>query len=302
VKTWNVLRFNGVTYDTLNNLDAETLGRKLRAGEISWVDFVVQGDGVQRLYAVPALGPWMPIPPRLDAGSTPPAGEKSQIIQAKPREDTRAIELEAPSGPAPKAAPASSSSLWFLQFEGTEFGPISINELQTVVQTGKMRGTLYAWSKGMENWHPVSALEELSHLFQGAPQGLAARPPSRFNKVTPDHEGRGAARSALVATVWRLQGRKEREIIGICADISISGMQVVVDNSQAANDKGSQLELEIVPVGLSGLNAIRVQGKVVWKDSAVHRIGVQFTQVSPKDSLLIESYVGKASETSHRSV
>src|SRR5579885_1229583 len=108
---------------------------------------------------------------------------------------------------------------WFLQFQGSKFGPLSVDECKVVLGSGKLSGPLYAWKQGMRDW------EAIEHIPDLAP----------FVKVSrPSEDQRGAKRIHFMATVKFAGAGAGRDLVtytGICKDFSKGGMQVMSNNN-----------------------------------------------------------------------
>ena len=193
--------------------------------------------------------------------------------------------------------------LWFLQIDGTEFGPFTQPELEALIAGRKLKGTFYVWHEGMRNWEPASATAKLAHLAEY----LGGRTHVHRERVAPAKKSfdgfqsrdlRVAARRALIATVSVETGPRTRFMIGICEDISLTGMQVILDAAHELR-AGSPLTLRVDPLGLTKIQAFTVTGKVAWLKE--RRLGVAFGTLNPQHKRSLEHYLKSARERTQTS-
>ena len=65
---------------------------------------------------------------------------------------------EPPKESPPAATPGAN---WFYNIGGEQHGPVSIMELRTMVNTGKLHTNDFLWKEGTPDWLPVSNIPEL---------------------------------------------------------------------------------------------------------------------------------------------
>lgn len=66
---------------------------------------------------------------------------------------------------APETATMEDPSVWYYVKEGQQEGPMSIAELRVARAEGLIDTGTYVWRSGMDDWHPVSSVDELSSLL-----------------------------------------------------------------------------------------------------------------------------------------
>ena len=185
----------------------------------------------------------------------------------------------------------TKKKLGYLQFDGTEFGPFTLAELENVMQTGKIKGTLYVWFTGMDNWLPVSSTEEVSNIFEGTlSQDQKRLIKHQKLEVMQKREERNNGRTPLIATVSLEQETGKLDNIGVCADISASGMQIIVTNNQAFKVEAIH-RFQVMPLTVSGLSPFKMSGKVMWFNADEGRVGLRFVNNSAEDSRLLNRYL-----------
>lgn len=82
----------------------------------------------------------------------------------------------------PPPPPTPSGVQYHLSFNGQQFGPFSLAQLQQLCQQGQLTAQTYAWKPGMATWEPAGTLTDLAPLFQPTtppppPQGPQTPPP-----------------------------------------------------------------------------------------------------------------------------
>ncbi len=72
-------------------------------------------------------------------------------------------------GAAPAAAPPPPPAAWHMAENGQALGPLSIEQLQAAVGSGRLMPTTLVWTAGMANWQPAGQVPQLAPLFQTGP-------------------------------------------------------------------------------------------------------------------------------------
>src|SRR6516162_2823299 len=107
---------------------------------------------------------------------------------------------------------------WFLQFQGSKFGPLSMDEVKVILGSGKLTGPLYAWKQGMRDWEAVERLADLAPFVTSAKRETGGKDQRRAKRIrfmaAVKFSGAGAGRDLATFT-------------GICRDLSRGGMQVM---------------------------------------------------------------------------
>lgn len=97
-----------------------------------------------------------------------------------------------------------------------EYGPFSITLLKRLYDENRINGKTYVYIKGMTQWKFLADLGGYAQVFSDEPP------------IIDDSERRSSTRSPFIARMFIEKNQKVFE--GICRDISIGGMQVLVDN------------------------------------------------------------------------
>jgi hypothetical protein len=159
-------------------------------------------------------------------------------FQAK---ETPAPKMDLPVPPAPAAAPVpkkevrlkdqnpDENMIWIRvgNDRGTppvEYGPYSINLMKRLFKENRINGKTEVFVKGTDNYKLLADLPEYQEIFEELPP------------VIKESERRTQVRKPFIARLFIQNNKNFYE--GICRDISIGGMQILLDNFQGkAGDK-----------------------------------------------------------------
>lgn len=97
-----------------------------------------------------------------------------------------------------------------------EYGPYSIETLQKLFDQKRINGKTFVFIKGMKNWSVLADFSDFLEIFEDSP------PPIK------EEDRRASKRKPFIARMY-IKNRKE-VFTGICRDISVGGMQVLVDH------------------------------------------------------------------------
>ncbi len=99
---------------------------------------------------------------------------------------------------------------------GAEYGPFSIDQLKRLFEENRINDKTYIFTTGMDNWTIVADFELFSTISGG-----------QLSKIEED-ERRAHTRKPFVANMYFHDESQLFE--GVCRDISIGGLQVLVSN------------------------------------------------------------------------
>jgi hypothetical protein len=259
MKDWHVIRLPGKHYKLLGPMTKEQLENEIKTGSISISDLVYQ----------PKLeSPWIriyDIPQFLDAEPPMPSAEELASFTK---------ELEPPqSASEPDTTSKSKTSMlgnkkpvWYLQFEGNEFGAFTMTELGRILDSGKLNGETYVWKEGLQNWLLVKGIEELLSLL---PQAMED---AKKLVIELGANKRAYLRTAIIATFSI--SHEEKTYTGICADISEDGLQGI--QFAAPLSFGYECTVVVTPLGVQGVKAFKVRSRVSWIDGDSKKVGFKF--------------------------
>jgi hypothetical protein len=106
----------------------------------------------------------------------------------------------------------------------TDYGPFSIRQLKQLYRENRINGKTFVFTTGMKEWKLLADLPEYQEIFEELPP------------VIKESERRFTVRKPFVARLFIQNNKNFFE--GICRDISIGGMQILIDNFKGiAGDK-----------------------------------------------------------------
>ena len=100
--------------------------------------------------------------------------------------------------------------------EEVEYGPFSLNLLKKLYDENRINGKTFVFQKQMKNWKPLADVGGFEEIFEDAPP------------VIKDEDRRAFKRKPFIARMFIENNNQVFE--GICRDVSVGGMQVLVDN------------------------------------------------------------------------
>lgn len=112
-----------------------------------------------------------------------------------------------------------------------DYGPFSLKQLKQLHKENRINGKTFVFTTGMKEWKILGDLPEYQEIFEELPP------------VIKEADRRTAARKPFVARLFIQNNKKLYE--GICRDISIGGMQVLVD--QFAGQTGDKITINVHP-------------------------------------------------------
>lgn len=216
-------------YTVANNrptgpLSAKEIVQRIQSGELSFASHIWKDglDGWMRVYNVKDFQPLLPSEPDVAL-----IAEIQKSTQAAP----------------PPLAPKQKEELrtWFIFLDEANYGPISDREVQTLIDSGRISASTYLWQKGFADWQlAVSIPNWAKSLASGNVAAEFVKSTSKLEK-----EKRKAPRKPFEAKILLTNGKE----IGwaVCRDVSIGGMQVLMDRSPGA--VGEVLKLNVSKSG-----------------------------------------------------
>ena len=168
------------------------------------------------------------------------------------------------------------NSAWYLQFAGSEFGPLSLKELKVVITSKQFQGgVLYAFTEGLADWLPVDKLQK---FLEGPSAEFTAT--QRIGSGVP-----------LAATVHCLLDRNnpDLKVSGTCETISLSELTVAF--RKPLEVKAALFEIEVLPAPSSGIGKFSATVKLdrTRTQGASHTFLVM--QAAPGTKMAIERYL-----------
>lgn len=100
-----------------------------------------------------------------------------------------------------------------------EYGPFSLEILKKLYEEKRINGKTFLFTAGMSNWMPLGDIKGFDVIFESAPP------------IIRDEDRRAFKRRPFVARMFFENQSQIYE--GICRDVSVGGMQVLVDHFPA---------------------------------------------------------------------
>ncbi len=105
-----------------------------------------------------------------------------------------------------------------------EYGPFTLKQLKQLFSENRINGKSYLFTSGMREWTLLADLPEYQEIFEEMPP------------VIKESDKRAGLRKPFIARLFIQNNKNFYE--GICRDISIGGMQILIDNFKGmAGDK-----------------------------------------------------------------
>lgn len=154
-----------------------------------------------------------------------------------------------------------------------EYGPFSLNELKQLFTDGRINERTFLFTAGMGNWSFIGDLPIYSSFF--------TQIPPQINQV----DRRVSVRKPFVA---RLLFHDETEVYeGICRDISVGGLQILVSDFPAR--AGEVITMNVHPD--NGPYKFTAKGVVVRVLDGNQGFSLRFKDLSQEAINAIESYL-----------
>ena len=239
-------------------LSAKEIVQKIQSGELNFGSHVWK-DGYQgwtRLYDVIDFKPLLP--------AEPPASLIAEIQKSF-------------QGTPPPLSPRQKEELrtWFIYLEDSNYGPVSDIEVVRMFELGQVNGATYMWKKGFSDWQQAATIPDWSQQI-GALKNTEAKLPS---------DKRSAPRKPFEAKVLLTDGKE----VGwaVCRDISVGGMQVLMDRSPG--QVGTILKLNVNSHG--PIPSFACEGTIVRILEDGRGFSFRFSALSAEAKSAIEKYI-----------
>jgi len=182
---------------------------------------------------------------------------------------------------------------WFIQVEGSEFGPLSEADLKNMISLGTVKGASFLWRGDFENWISAPTPSHLEALlgrysgidFEGKP--ILKR---SLRHLPPGAERRRSERHPIIATAHIQPTGQSQILAGTCADISREGAQLILCEPFALKS-GTELTVKIIPVSLLKMRAFELKGVIRWLHAAQNRVGLEFLPMDAEAQKSLDIYL-----------
>lgn len=113
----------------------------------------------------------------------------------------------------------------------TDYGPFSVKQLKQLFKENRINGKTFIFATGMKEWKVLADFPEYTEIFEELPP------------VIKEADKRTALRKPFIARLFIQNNKKLFE--GICRDISIGGMQVLLDHFNG--NAGDKITINVHP-------------------------------------------------------
>lgn len=238
----------------------------VNGGEVSLASYLWQ-EGFsdwQRIYDVKDFEPLLPSAP-------------SPTLMAQARSKMASLSEGPTKMPPP---PGTEQRIWFAYINNSQYGPFSESEIRLMAEAGRVNDQTYLWKKGMADWQLATAIQEIQLPPPGpARQAAAGKGPSgRVDK-------RKTPRRPFEARILLTDGQE----VGwaICRDVSVGGMQVLMDH--VPGEVGTLLKLNINASGQ--IPAFACEGEIVRVLEDGRGFSFRFIALPDPAKKAIQSYI-----------
>jgi hypothetical protein len=246
-------------------LSAKEIVQRVQAKELSLADHLWKegATGWARLYEIADFRSLLPAEP--EAGLIAEIQKSTQLAP-------------------PPLSPKQKEELrtWYVHLDETNYGPISDREVQSLIETGRISASTYMWQKGFSDWQQAVSIPAWSKFL--ASGSVAAALANSVKEEAPKDK-RVAPRKPFEAKILLTDGKE----IGwaICRDISIGGMQVLMDRAPAP--VGTNLKLNVSTHGK--VPGFTCEGTVVRLLEDGRGFSFRFLNLSAEAKAAIDKYI-----------
>ncbi|RZA06279.1 MAG: DUF4339 domain-containing protein, partial [Proteobacteria bacterium] len=213
-------------------------------------------------------------------------GEPSAALIAEIQRATQA----APPPMAPKQSEALRT--WYIFLDDANYGPISEVEVQSLLDAGRVNTSTYMWQKGFTDWMMMKDIPSWANRPQTPPPARmppmspAVNPMQQANVSAAPADKRHAPRKPFETKILLTDGKE----VGwaICRDISVGGMQVLMDH--APGPAGTALKLNVNPQG--NIPGFACEGSIVRILEDGRGFSFRFSSLTEAARSAIERYIG----------
>lgn len=252
--------FTVVNARPVGPLSAKEVVQRIQAGELNFASHVWK-EGFSswtRLYDVIDFKPLLP-------------AEPSPALIADIQRSTQ-------GGSPPPMAPKQKEELrtWYIYLDEANYGPVSDREVMSLIDAGRVNANTFLWQKGFADWQPAKDIADWAPKVSGIP-AAAAKPVDK----------RSAPRKPFETKILLTDGKE----VGwaLCRDISVGGMQVLMDHAPGL--PGTQLRLNVNPQG--NIPGFACEGTVVRILEDGRGFSFRFSALSADAKAAIEKYIGQ---------
>jgi hypothetical protein len=155
----------------------------------------------------------------------------------------------------------------------TEYGPFSLSLLKKLYEENRINAKTFIFTKGLGNWSVLGEASGFEQVFEQMPPAIE------------EADKRAFKRKPFIARMFIQNNKNVFE--GICRDVSVGGMQVLVDNFPGA--VGEKISINVHPENTE--HHFVAAGQIVRVLEGGHGFSFRFNNLSPDATNAINSYI-----------
>ena len=157
-----------------------------------------------------------------------------------------------------------------------EYGPYDLELVRRLFKENRINAKTFVFAKGMSHWRILADFEDFAEIFEDLP------PPIE------DEERRNNWRKPFIARMYIENNQKV--FVGICRDISVGGMQVLVDDFPG--QVGEKISINVHPENTEF--HFVASGKIVRVLEGHQGFSFRFHELSSDSEAAIKNYLENA--------
>jgi hypothetical protein len=180
---------------------------------------------------------------------------------------------------------------WHILKGGQERGPYHSNDLSESLKSVDNLDGVYVWRISMPRWKSIGVIPQFRKRVSDVTSSIHVDLDEDY-KIEKGRNFRNNFRHSLPAYLNLVDKTGNRQMIGICGDISTGGFQLIPDLRPFDHPIGSLHRFEIKPIKLSGILPFQVDASICWIDPK-KRMGMRIDQIEKMDLVLLQTYLKK---------
>lgn len=157
----------------------------------------------------------------------------------------------------------------------TEYGPFSIDLLKKLYDEKRISAKTFLFTKGMSNWKVLGEVDGFEEVFEELPPAIK------------EEDKRSFKRKPFIARMFIQNNQDVFE--GICRDVSVGGMQVLVDNFPGKI--GEKISINVHPENTE--HHFVASGKIVRILEGGQGFSFRFNDLTSDATSAIQSYISE---------
>ncbi|MFT6633670.1 MAG: hypothetical protein ACJAS4_003641 [Bacteriovoracaceae bacterium] len=154
-----------------------------------------------------------------------------------------------------------------------EYGPYSLDVIRKLFKEHRINGKTYIFVRGMSDWKMLAEVSDFTEIFEDSPPSI------------DDADKRLNLRKPFIARMY-IESNKQ-VYVGVCRDISVGGMQVLVDHIPA--NIGEDISINVHPENTE--HHFVAGGRVVRLLDGGQGFSFRFTELGEEAKEAIQHYL-----------